>query len=151
MAKRRSNGQMSESELETRRFHKEVRDARKACEEMNIALLSFDDALNDDVCVLSMNEYEIGATKQYLDEANEPYFVHEQNFNETQTLLDYAQFCKNTSKYADVYCHDISFDRLNKVFRGYRAQCITIINRFNNNIFSPRNDIKLIVVILLVE
>lgn len=90
MAKRRSNGQMSESELETRRFHKEVRDARKACEEMNIALLSFDDALNDDVCVLSMNEYEIGATKQYLDEANEPYFVHEQNFNETQTLLDYA-------------------------------------------------------------
>ena len=89
MAKRKKNGQMSETELELRRFHKEVRNARKACEEMNIALLSFDDALNDDVCILSKNEYEIGAVKQYIDNTNEPYFVHEANFTEVQTLLDY--------------------------------------------------------------
>ena len=91
MAKRRKNGQMSESELELRRFHSDVRKLKKVCRDNNIALLWFDEALNDDVCILSRSEYEIGSTKEYLSNSLESYFVHDSDFSRTQQLFDYGQ------------------------------------------------------------
>ena len=91
MAKRKKNGQMSESELELRRFHSDVRKLKKVCRDNNIALLEFDEALNDDVCILSLSEYEIGSTKEYLSNSVENYFVHDSEFSRTQQLLDHEQ------------------------------------------------------------
>lgn len=91
MAKRKKNGQMSESELELRRFHSDVRKLKKVCRDNNIALLEFDEALNDDVCILSRSEYEIGSAKEYLSNSLESYFVHDSDFSRTQQLLDHEQ------------------------------------------------------------
>lgn len=91
MAKRIKNGQMSESELELRRFHSDVRKLKKVCRDNNIALLEFDEALNDDVCILSRSEYEIGSTKEYLSNSLESYFVHDSDFSRTQQLFDNGQ------------------------------------------------------------
>lgn len=91
MAKRKKNGQMSESELELRRFHSDVRKLKKVCRDNNIALLEFDEALNDDVCILSLSEYEIGSAKEYLSNSVENYFVHDSEFSRTQQLLDHEQ------------------------------------------------------------
>ena len=91
MAKRRKNGQMSESELELRRFHSDVRKLKKVCRDNNIALLEFDEALNDDVCILSRSEYEVGSAKEYLSNSLESYFVHDSDFSRTQQLLDHEQ------------------------------------------------------------
>lgn len=91
MAKRKKNGQMSESELELRRFHSDVRKLKKVCRDNNIALLEFDEALNDDVCILSRSEYEVGSAKEYLSNSLESYFVHDSDFSRTQQLLDHEQ------------------------------------------------------------
>lgn len=80
---------MSNEELEIRRFHKDVRKLKKVCNDNNITLLFYDDALDDDVCILSNNEYEIGATKEYVNEYSENYFVHEEDFSKTQQLFDH--------------------------------------------------------------
>ena len=89
MAKRKRNGQMSEFELELRRFHSDVRKLKKVCRDNNIALLEFDEALNDDVCILSRDEYEVGSTKEYLSNSVENYFVHDLEFSRTQQLFDH--------------------------------------------------------------
>ena len=89
MAKRKKNGQMSESELELRRFHSDVRKLKKVCRDNNIALLEFDEALNDDVCILSKDEYEVGSAKEYLSNSLENYFVHDLDFSRTQQLFDH--------------------------------------------------------------
>lgn len=91
MAKRRKNGQMSESELELRRFHSDVKKLKKVCRDNSIALLEFDEALNDDVCILSRSEYEVGSAKEYLSNSLESYFVHDSDFSRTQQLLDHEQ------------------------------------------------------------
>lgn len=82
---------MSESELELRRFHSDVRKLKKVCREHNITLLEFDEAINDDVCILSRSEYEIGSAKEYLSNSLESYFVHDYNFSKVQQLLDHEQ------------------------------------------------------------
>lgn len=90
MAKRRKNGQMSESELELRRFHSDVGKLKKVCRDNNILLLEFEEALNDDVCILSQSEYEIGSVKEYLSNSLESYFVHDSDFSRTQQLFDHG-------------------------------------------------------------
>ena len=82
MAKRRANGQMSCSELELRRFHRQVRRVKKYCADQDIELHDWLNAQNGEQCVLSKDEYEIGAYKEYLTNKNEPYFVSEDHFQE---------------------------------------------------------------------
>ncbi len=85
MAKRTKGGRMSQTELDLRRYHKDLRLMKQVCRDSNINLLSHDDALNDDQCILSRDEYEIGAVKEYLTAQNEPYFVHPEQYNEIMT------------------------------------------------------------------
>ena len=80
---------MSDAELETRRFHKDVKKLQKVCRDNNITLIEYEDALNDDICVLSKSEYEIGAAKEYIGENLESYFVHSSDFSKTQQLFDH--------------------------------------------------------------
>jgi len=94
MAKRKKNGQMSESELDLRRFHKDVRTLKKVCRDNNITLLNYEEAINDDVCILSQSEYEIGATKEYASEGLECYFVHSSDFSKIQQLFDHEEAYK---------------------------------------------------------
>lgn len=90
MAKRKKNGQMSDDELVLRRFHKDVRKLKRVCRDNNITLLEYENALNDDVCILSQSEYEIGAAKEYVTEGIESYFVHSSDFSTTQQLFDHG-------------------------------------------------------------
>lgn len=80
---------MSNEELTTRRYHKDVRKLKKICSDNNIVLLSYQEASDDNVCILSNDEYEIGATKEYITDHSENYFVHEEDFSKTQQLFDH--------------------------------------------------------------
>lgn len=80
---------MSEAELELRRFHKDVRKLERVCRDNGITLLEYENALNDDVCILSISEYEIGVAKEYTSEGLESYFVHNSDFSKTQQLFDH--------------------------------------------------------------
>lgn len=82
MAKRRANGQMSYSELELRRFHRQVKRVKEYCDDQDIEMHDWFNAQNGEQCVLSKDEYEIGAYKEYLTNKNEPYFVSEDHFQE---------------------------------------------------------------------
>ena len=90
---------MSESELDLRRFHKDVRALKKVCRDNNITLLEYEEALNDDVCILSYSEYEIGATKEYTSEGLECYFVHSSDFSKIQQLLDHEEADELSDQY----------------------------------------------------
>ena len=47
MAKRRKNGQMSDSELETRRHHASLRRLKVYCSDMNVELKDYKSILSD--------------------------------------------------------------------------------------------------------
>lgn len=67
--------QYTAHEMELRRFHADVRKLKQKCEDEGILLKTYKDASNDDICVLSNNEYEIGETKSSCDPEHENYFV----------------------------------------------------------------------------
>lgn len=82
MAKRIKGGRMSQSELDTRRFHKQITELKKYCEEQGIVLHNWNDAENDEQCVASSDEYEIGAVREYLNQDHESFFTEEDNYAE---------------------------------------------------------------------
>lgn len=67
--------QYTAHEMELRRFHADVRKLKKTCEDKGIVLKTYEDASDDDICVLSNNEYEISETKFSCDPEHENYFV----------------------------------------------------------------------------
>lgn len=83
MAKVRTRIQ-SQSELEARRYHKEVRDFKEWCKEHNIYYLTYEEASDKDICVLSTLEYELHDTKSLISDENESYFL---------TPKDYETWC----------------------------------------------------------
>lgn len=78
---------MSASELATRRFHKDKRTIIKLCDIHNIPIKTFKEALDDNVCVLSKNDYDIGSTRKYLSEDNEQLFVADKDYEEVYNFL----------------------------------------------------------------
>lgn len=88
MTKRRKNGQMSDSELETRRHHASLRRLKVYCSDMNVELKDYKSANSDDMCVLSLEDVDLGARKNYLPEDNDSWFVSEDDYDEiSQTAL----------------------------------------------------------------
>ena len=65
----------SADELTKRRFHSDVRKLRKLCATNAINLADFDEAEDDWVCIISDNDYEIGALKHDCSPDSENYFV----------------------------------------------------------------------------
>ena len=82
MAKRTKNGNMSVSELETRRYHRSVKRVQRWCEDQNIKLHSWSEAGENEQCVLSTIDYELGAYREYISEDNESYFVSEEDYQQ---------------------------------------------------------------------
>lgn len=88
MAKRRKNGQMSDDELETRRHHSSLRRLKAHCSDMNVELKDFKSADPDDMCVLSLEDVDLGSRKSYLTVDNDSWFVGEDDYEEvSQTAL----------------------------------------------------------------
>lgn len=88
MAKRRKNGQMSDDELETRRHHSSLRKLKAHCSDINVELKDFNSADPDDMCVLSLEDVDLGSRKSYLTVDNDSWFVSEDNYEEvSQTAL----------------------------------------------------------------
>lgn len=88
MTKRRKNGQMSDDELEKRRHHSSLRKLKAHCSDMNVELKDFNSADPDDMCVLSLEDVDLGSRKSYLTVDNDSWFVSEDNYEEvSQTAL----------------------------------------------------------------
>lgn len=88
MTKRRKNGQMSDNELETRRHHSSLRKLKAHCSDMNVELKDFESAGPDDMCVLSLEDVDLGSRKSYLTVDNDSWFVNENDYEEvSQTAL----------------------------------------------------------------
>ena len=88
MTKRRKNGQMSDDELETRRHHSSLRKLKAHCSDMNVELKDFNSANPDDMCVLSLDDVDLGSRRNYLTVDNDSWFVSEDNYEEvSQTAL----------------------------------------------------------------
>ena len=88
MTKRRKNGQMSDNELETRRHHSSLRKLKANCSDVNVELKDFNSANPDDMCVLSLDDVDLGSRRNYLTVDNDSWFVSEDNYEEvSQTAL----------------------------------------------------------------
>lgn len=80
MTKRRKNGQMSDKELEIRRHHKSLRKLKAYCGDKNVELKDYESAGPDDMCVLSLDDLDLGARRDYLQEDNDSWFVSEDDY-----------------------------------------------------------------------
>lgn len=89
MAKRRKNGQMSDDELETRRHHSSLRRLKAHCSDMNVELKDFESAGPDDMCVLSLEDVDLGSRKSYLTVDNDSWFVGEDDYEEVSQIALY--------------------------------------------------------------
>ena len=89
MTARRKNGQMSNEELELRRFHRSLKRIKKWCKDQDIKIHSYSEALSDEVCVISKDEYEVSSRRDYLPEDNESYFVSEEDYEAVSNELLY--------------------------------------------------------------
>lgn len=73
------------NEIETRRYHKDVREMHDKCNLLGIELKTYDSADFGDICVLSRNEFDVGEPRVNLEENNESYFVscemYDKHFN----------------------------------------------------------------------
>ena len=88
MTKRRKNGQMSDNELEKRRHHSSLRKLKAHCSDVNVELKDFNSANPDDMCVLSLDDVDLGSRRNYLTVDNDSWFVSEDNYEEvSQTAL----------------------------------------------------------------
>lgn len=76
--------QYTAKESITRKYHRQVRRLQDLFEKQGIQLRIYEDATDDDVCVLSSNDYEIGEPVKNCDSSNESYFV---SFDDYQNLI----------------------------------------------------------------
>ena len=62
---------------------------RKAqCSDANVELKDYKSADPDDMCVLSLEDVDLGARKNYLTEDNDSWFVSEVDYDEvSQTAI----------------------------------------------------------------
>ena len=74
----------SAKESMTRKYHRQVRRLESMCEKEGIQLRIYEDATDDDVCVLSSNDFEIGEPVENCDPSNENYFT---SFEDYQKIV----------------------------------------------------------------
>ena len=76
--------QYSAKESMIRKYHRQVRRLESMCEKEGIQLRIYEDATDDDVCVLSSNDFEIGEPVENCDPSNENYFT---SFEDYQKIV----------------------------------------------------------------
>ena len=71
---------MSDKELEIRRHHTSLRKLKAYCGDKNVELKDYKSANPYDMCVLSLDDVDLGAKREYLPEDNDSWFVSEDNY-----------------------------------------------------------------------
>lgn len=89
MTKRRKNGQMSDKELEIRRHHAVLRKLKKYCSSKNVELKDYTSATPYDICILSLDDIDLGARRKYLPVDNDSWFVSEDNYEAISEIALY--------------------------------------------------------------
>lgn len=89
MTKRRANGQMSDDELEVRRHHSSLRRLKAYCSDENVVLKNYESANPDDMCVLSLEDVDLGSRKSYLTTGSDSWFVSEDDYDEISQIALY--------------------------------------------------------------
>lgn len=89
MTKRRKNGQMSDRELEIRRHHASLRRLKAHCNDVNVELEDYESANPNDMCVLSLEDVDLGSRKSYLTNDNDSWFVSEDDYDEVSQIALY--------------------------------------------------------------
>lgn len=76
---------VSDKELAMRKYNKEFKELEERCQEQQIDIRVYKQALPNDICVLSLNEFEVGEHVSNCEAKNKPIFMDE---------LDYEYFYK---------------------------------------------------------
>lgn len=80
---------MSDSELEVRRHHASLRKLKEHCSDANVVLKDYSSANDDDMCVLSLEDVDLGSRKNYLTTDNDSWFVSEDDYDEISQIALY--------------------------------------------------------------
>lgn len=65
----------------SRAFHRDVRKLQRYCENNGYTLMTYAEADSYDICILSFNEYELGARHEDCDPFIENYFLCEEEYD----------------------------------------------------------------------
>lgn len=80
---------MSDEELEVRRHHSSLRKLKSHCSDVNVELKDYKSANPDDMCVLSLEDVDLGSRKNYLTTDNDSWFVSEDDYEEISQIALY--------------------------------------------------------------
>lgn len=80
---------MSDSELEIRRHHASLRRLKAHCSNANVELKDYESANPDDMCVLSLEDVDLGSRRSYLTNDNDSWFVSEDDYDEVSQIVLY--------------------------------------------------------------
>lgn len=80
---------MSDEELEVRRHHSSLRKLKSHCSDVNVELKDYESANPDDMCVLSLEDVDLGSRKSYLTTDNDSWFVSEDDYEEISQIALY--------------------------------------------------------------
>lgn len=80
---------MSDIELEVRRHHASLRKLKAHCSDVNVVLKNYNSANDDDMCVLSLEDVDLGSRKDYLTTDNDSWFVSEDDYDEISQIALY--------------------------------------------------------------
>lgn len=65
---------------ELRRYRNEVNRFKKWCEVNEVAYMDYDEASQDDICILSLNEFDLGDTRSQILEDHESMFLSQEDY-----------------------------------------------------------------------
>lgn len=63
-----------------KRYRSDVRRFKEWCELMDIEYSQFEDAKADEICALSMNDYDIGERRYVIETNDDQYFLKEEDY-----------------------------------------------------------------------
>lgn len=68
-----------------KRYRTQIRHFLEWCENNDIEYTQFENADKDDICVLSMNDYDIGERRYILENNDNQYFLKEEDYETFET------------------------------------------------------------------
>lgn len=67
--------------LLSKRHTADIKKLKERCEELQIECRSLKDAKENDICILSMNDYELECSPSECKEENRPYFIDKLDYD----------------------------------------------------------------------
>ena len=75
-----------------------MRKLKSHCNDVNVELKDYESANPDDMCVLSLEDVDLGSRKSYLTTDNDSWFVSEDDYEEISQIALYL-WKKNMESY----------------------------------------------------